>query len=116
MSKKYRKATIPKAVKEQVWIKQFGETFKTKCCIDWCHNDIDVFNFHVGHDIPESKGGTLNLNNLYPICPNCNRSMSDLFTIISSIDGLPNMKGIWNELSASEEVEMNTEYSLELLN
>lgn len=113
---KCRKATIPKAVREQVWLKTFGETFKTKCPIDWCHNDIDVFNFHVGHDIPESKGGALNLNNLYPICSKCNCGMGDIYTILSPIDGLPNMNGIWNELSASEEVEMNTEYSLELLN
>jgi len=67
---------------------------------------IDVFNFHVGHDIPESKGGTLDLYNLYPICGKCNRSMSNNYTIVSPIDGLPNMIGVWNELSISKEVVM----------
>ena len=48
---------IPKALREQVWIKTFGEVFKTKCYITWCSNTINVFDFHVGHIIPHSKGG-----------------------------------------------------------
>ena len=67
---------------------------------------MDAFNFHVGHDIPESKGGTLDLFNLYPICAKCNQSMSDKYTIVSPIDGLPDMKGVWSELSVSQEIEM----------
>ena len=27
-----------------------------------------IFDFHVGHDQPESKGGTLDVDNLKPIC------------------------------------------------
>ena len=42
---------------------------------------INVFDFHVGHDKPESKGGTLDVNNLKPICARCNLSMSDNYTI-----------------------------------
>ena len=79
--KKYRKKNIPKAIREQVWIKSFGESFKHKCYIDWCKNEINVFDFHVGHDKPESKGGTLDINNLKPICARCNLSMNDNFTI-----------------------------------
>ena len=44
-------------------------------------NIMNVFDFHVGHDIPESKGGTLDLENLKPICSRCNQSMSDNYTI-----------------------------------
>ena len=55
--KKYKKNKIPKAIKEQVWIKNFGRKFNHKCYILWCSNKINVFNFHVGHNIPESKGG-----------------------------------------------------------
>lgn len=112
MSKKtdvYKKKTIPKAIREQVWLAKFGEVYKAKCVIDWCMNDIDVFNYHVGHDIPERKGGTLDLHNLYPICSKCNRSMSDRYTIISPIDGLPNMIGIWNNYNVSKEVIMEIE-------
>ena len=78
---KERKTTIPKALREQVWIKIFGESFKHKCYIDWCTNEINVFDFHVGHDKPESRGGTLDINNLKPICARCNLSMSNNFTI-----------------------------------
>lgn len=80
-NKRYKKATIPKAVREQCWLKVFGESFKQKCYIDWCDNDITVFDFHVGHDKPESEGGTLNIDNLKPICARCNLSMSNNYTI-----------------------------------
>tara|TARA_B110001450_G_C17441740_1_gene408236 strand:- start:50 stop:364 length:315 start_codon:yes stop_codon:yes gene_type:complete len=81
MSVAKRKATIPKAIREQCWISVFGEKFKHECYIPWCKNVITVFDFHVGHDIPESKGGTLDINNLKPICARCNLSMSDTYTI-----------------------------------
>jgi len=78
---KNKKTTIPKALREQVWIKIFGESFKHKCYIDWCTNEINVFDFHVGHDKPESKGGSLDISNLKPICARCNLSMSNNYTI-----------------------------------
>ena len=79
--RKYIKTTIPKAIREQCWIQVFGETFKKKCYINWCENDISVFDFHVGHDKPESEGGTLDVSNLKPICARCNLSMSNNYTI-----------------------------------
>ena len=102
-----KKKTIPKALQEQTWIKHNGRNFTSKCCISWCTNPIDAFNFHVGHDIPESKGGTLDLCNLYSICGKCNRSMSNRYTIVSPIDRLPDMIGIWNDYNITEEVEMD---------
>ena len=77
----YHKKKIPKKVKEEVWITNFGKVYETKCYINWCSNKINVFNFHVGHNIPESKGGTLNINNLKPICDRCNLSMGSQLTI-----------------------------------
>ena len=47
----------------------------------WCSNNVNVFNFHVGHDIPESKGGTEDISNLKPICDRCNLSMGNQNTI-----------------------------------
>ena len=76
-----RKATIPKAIREQTWIQNFGHIFEHKCYIDWCENVITVFDFHVGHDKPESKGGELSVSNLKPICARCNLSMSNNYTI-----------------------------------
>lgn len=101
--KKYKKKNIPIKIKEEVWLKQFGKIYENKCFINWCHNTINVFNFEAGHDIPESKGGTIDIYNLYPICSKCNKSMGDRYTIISKIDNLPNMDGIWNEFKESNE-------------
>ena len=72
---------IPKAVRQQVWLDKFGEVYKSKCHVSWCNNIITAFEFHCGHDVPQSKGGTIDLTNLYPICTSCNLSMGDRYTI-----------------------------------
>ncbi len=72
---------LPKAVREQVWLKSIGEKFEGECSINWCRNKINVFNFTVGHDIPRSKGGSDKLDNLQAICSRCNSSMSNIYTI-----------------------------------
>lgn len=77
----YKKKSIPKALRQQVWVRYFGKNFNKKCYIKWCNNMIDVFNFECGHDIPESKGGLTTINNLRPICSSCNKSMSNNYTI-----------------------------------
>ena len=84
------KKSIPKAIRQQVWIYYFGKKFEHSCYIPWCRNKITVFNFHVGHNIPESKGGTLSIQNLRPICSNCNLSMSNNYTITEWIKLSPN--------------------------
>lgn len=76
-----RKASIPRALREQVWLKYMQNKLSGKCTVHWCHNTINAFDFHVGHDIPESKGGTLDISNLRPICSRCNLSMSSNYTI-----------------------------------
>lgn len=78
---KKRKETIPRALREQVWIQTATSHFTIKCPVRWCNNNINAFDFHVGHNIPESKGGTLALQNLKPICPRCNLSMGSKYTI-----------------------------------
>ena len=76
-----KKQPIPKAIREQVWLRTFGKTYESKCYIKWCKNTINVFDYHVGHNIPESKGGTLEIDNLKPLCSRCNLSMSSNYTI-----------------------------------
>ena len=76
------KAKIPSALREQVWLLYCGDRlFKHKCFVSWCENVITPFKFEVGHNVPESKGGATQIDNLRPICSNCNRSMSDSYTI-----------------------------------
>jgi hypothetical protein len=77
----YKKEYIPKALREQVWLTTIGKKYESKCYIPWCKNIMTVFDFHVGHDLPESKGGTLDINNLKAICARCNLSMSDKYSI-----------------------------------
>jgi 5-methylcytosine-specific restriction endonuclease McrA len=79
-SAKKRKAKIPAAVQEAIWITKMGKVFEGKCLTTWCPNTITVFDFHAGHDIPESKGGSISPENLYPICARCNQSMGDRYT------------------------------------
>ena len=79
--KRKKKEKIPKAIREQVWLKYIGQRYSTKCNIVWCKNKINCFNFDCGHNIPESKGGELRLNNLRPICRNCNVSMGANYSI-----------------------------------
>ena len=43
---KKAKARIPRALKEQVWIKHNGKKFQVKCPIEWCKNKVNCFNWH----------------------------------------------------------------------
>jgi len=78
---KKRKAKIPAAVQEAIWITKMGRVFEGKCLTTWCPNIITVFDFHAGHDIPESKGGSIDPKNLFPICARCNLSMGNQYSI-----------------------------------
>lgn len=77
----YRKSKIPVALREQVWIRQMGHRFAGKCRVKWCRNRISVFDFQSGHNVPESKGGKTDIDNLIPICARCNVSMGNQYTI-----------------------------------
>jgi len=80
-AKSQDKANIPKALREQVWLTHAGKCFERKCLVPWCKNRMTVFDFHVGHDIPESQGGSTEIKNLRPICARCNLSMGSQYTI-----------------------------------
>ena len=82
------KQKIPKALREQVWLRDMGKKYEGKCKIVWCENRMTVFDFQCGHDTPESNGGETILENLVPICSRCNLSMSNTYTIKQ-----------WNQLS-----------------
>ena len=76
------KKKIPLALREQVWVLYCGDrNFKHKCVVKWCENIITPFNFEVGHNVPESKGGETNIDNLRPVCSKCNKSMGSQYTI-----------------------------------
>ena len=37
-----KKATIPKAIREQCWLVTFGKKYESQCYISWCKNNINV--------------------------------------------------------------------------
>ncbi|NBP66081.1 MAG: hypothetical protein EBU66_15645 [Bacteroidetes bacterium] len=76
-----KKVTIPKSLREQVWNTYNHFKYFAKCKVKWCTNKITPFNFEVGHNIPESKGGQTDIENLRPICSACNKSMGNRYTI-----------------------------------
>jgi 5-methylcytosine-specific restriction endonuclease McrA len=77
---KKRKMTIPKAVREQLWLRDIGKRYQGKCQTSWCKNTVTVHDFQCGHNVPESKGGPTVLDNLVVLCSRCNMSMANNYT------------------------------------
>lgn len=77
----YSKAHIPKSLKNSIWLTYCGEVYSCKCTVTWCTTTMTPFNFEAGHNIPESRGGLTNIENLRPICGTCNKSMGNRYTI-----------------------------------
>lgn len=72
---KNKKEFIPKAVRTAVWNKYIGSEKGISKCYVRCGEQISQSNFECGHVISERDGGLVNVENLRPICANCNRSM-----------------------------------------
>ena len=106
LSKKpYHKKTIPKAMRIAVWEKNCGEVYKYKCYTTWCTKVLTVHEFECGHDTPESHGGKTEIDNLYPICSTCNKSMSNNYNFEQ-----------WNKLGSHPEVkEGNLQHDQKLI-
>lgn len=81
VTQKKRKATIPTAFREQIWLRDCGKAYESKCRVTWCQNRMTVWDFQAGHNIPESRGGHTVPDNLIPICSRCNVSMGNRYTI-----------------------------------
>ena len=69
------KSKISKKLKDEVWKTYYDNKEKTKCPIIECSNIISKNSFHTGHIISEKNGGTLDIDNLHPICSECNMKM-----------------------------------------
>ena len=70
----YVKDSIPRAVKNCLWINYFGDK-RVGLCACCQREPITINNFHAGHIKSEREGGSTTLDNLAPICPLCNSSM-----------------------------------------
>lgn len=70
----YVKKSIPKRTRDLVWVNNNGEVYAAPCYC--CNRRIDVTNFEAGHVKAEREGGLTTLQNLLPVCSQCNRSMA----------------------------------------
>jgi len=43
----------------------------------YCEKELGE-SFHIDHDVPYNKGGTNDMNNLYPACERCNRQKGEM--------------------------------------
>lgn len=74
---KYKKKKINPKLRLQVWEKEFGNNNIGICPYINCNNKINYEKngFHCGHIISEYNGGLTIINNLKPICSECNYKM-----------------------------------------
>ena len=70
-----RKNKIPKAIKTQSWDTHIGADKGEVMCICCMHNTIKQSDFHAGHIQAEAEGGEATVDNIIPICSQCNLSM-----------------------------------------
>jgi hypothetical protein len=75
----YVKDSIPRAVKNCLWINYFGDK-RVGVCACCQREPITINNFHAGHIKSEKEfgPGSVTLDNLAPICPLCNSSMGTM--------------------------------------
>ena len=74
----YKKQKIPKSVRTHVWDLYIGPHINEHRCLCCKKTLIKITNFDVGHVVAESNGGTLEINNLRPICSVCNHAMQSM--------------------------------------
>jgi hypothetical protein len=67
---------IPAAVRKIVWHTYIGKDNATGKCLVCNSEDISYTNFECGHVKSRANGGDITIENLRPICGNCNKSIS----------------------------------------
>jgi len=70
-----RRKKIPSSIRTLVWNKYIAADVAQSDCFCCRTAKISVRSFDCGHVIAEAKGGDLTINNLRPICKDCNKSM-----------------------------------------
>lgn len=67
---------ITSALRSNVWNTYIGQDKVNSKCVICDYNSIRMDNFEVGHIRPKSKGGSNKIQNLIPICGQCNKRMN----------------------------------------
>jgi len=76
--KSYKKKKIPKKIKIDCWKKYIGSKVGETLCICCKNSNINQNDFVAGHIISEKNGGKITVENILPICNQCNLSMSSM--------------------------------------
>lgn len=73
-----KRKPIPRKIREQVWIKYFGNQLEGYCYV--CEVRVTKYRagWHCSHVTPACKGGKDIVENLRVCCPGCNLSMGDM--------------------------------------
>ena len=106
------KQKIPSTVRNMVWNKYIGSSLKEGLCLCCSSETISTATFHCGHIISESNGGQTIVENLRPICGQCNTSIGknnmDEFMVKYGIAKPENWDGIDAIDNSSEESSIET--------
>lgn len=73
--KKVSKSKIPSAVRKIVWNTYIGKNNVVGKCLCCNSEEITGTNFECGHIKSEKNGGDVSIDNLRPVCSNCNKSI-----------------------------------------
>lgn len=73
-----RRKTIPVETRKKVWSNEFGNKKTGMCPVAYCEHEINnkKFGFQCGHKISVANKGSNSIDNLKPICSDCNSKMS----------------------------------------
>tara|TARA_B110000008_G_scaffold279201_1_gene325355 strand:+ start:1532 stop:1927 length:396 start_codon:yes stop_codon:yes gene_type:complete len=76
-----KRKNISGALKRDVWLKYIGNKARSKC---FCCRKNEIFlcsgvynTWQAGHIVSHSNGGLAEINNLHPLCKQCNNAMND---------------------------------------
>ena len=77
---------IPHTLRNLVWKTYASDTYLSTNCFCCRKNIISIDNFICGHIVSRYDGGTIDLDNLRPVCNSCNVSMGtcDMFEFIEN--------------------------------
>lgn len=104
-----KKKKIPAIIKEEVWFNYIGDRFYGLCL---CCNKrrISALYFHCGHIISEHNGGNITIDNLIPLCGQCNNSMytKNLFDFMKEYNlSIDHIIPIYNKIKSISEFKSN---------
>jgi hypothetical protein len=107
---------IPAAVRKIVWNTYIGKDNKTGKCLVCSAEDISITNFECGHIKSRINDGDTTVENLRPICGNCNKSIGgtnmDTFMEKYKINKPANWNGFVNNDNPASITEKKTPIKL----